>query len=70
MKTKEELEKLKEEYTELNKKLSELTEDELKIVSGGWKFGGCSVRYSTTVTTCDYWNRGQNLECIDCPKNK
>ena len=45
-------------------------EEELKIVSGGWKFGGCSVRYSTTVTTCDYWNRGQNLECIDCPKNK
>ena len=35
MKTKEELEQIKNEYTELNKKLAELTEDELKQISGG-----------------------------------
>ena len=35
MKTKEELEQIKEEYTELNRKLAELTEDELKQVTGG-----------------------------------
>ena len=35
MKTKEELEQIKNEYTELNKKLAELTEEELGQVSGG-----------------------------------
>ena len=35
MKTKEELNALKEEVKTLNKKLAELTEDELKQVSGG-----------------------------------
>ena len=35
MKTKEEHEQIKNEYTELNKKLAELTEDELKQISGG-----------------------------------
>ncbi len=35
MKSKEELEQIKEEYAELNKKLAELTEDELKQVVGG-----------------------------------
>jgi len=35
MKTKEELEQIKNEYTELNKKLAELTEEELKKVTGG-----------------------------------
>ena len=35
MKTKEELNTLKEEVDILNKKLAELTEDELKQVSGG-----------------------------------
>ena len=35
MKTKEELEQIKNEYTELNKKLAELTEEELAQVSGG-----------------------------------
>ena len=35
MKTKEELEQIKEEYTKLNKKLSGLSEDELKQISGG-----------------------------------
>ena len=36
MKTKEELEQIKNEYTELNKKLAELTAEELKQVSGGF----------------------------------
>ena len=35
MKTKEELNALKEEFEALNKKLAELTEDELKQVAGG-----------------------------------
>ena len=36
MKTKEELNVLKEEVETLNKKLAELTEEELAQVSGGW----------------------------------
>ena len=36
MKTKEELNTLKEEVETLNKKLAELTEEELAQVSGGW----------------------------------
>ena len=36
MKTKEELNALKEEVEALNKKLAELTEDELKEVTGGF----------------------------------
>ena len=35
MKTKEELNQIKEEYVELNKKLAELSEEELKQVTGG-----------------------------------
>ena len=35
MKTPEELNALKEEYTELNKKLAELTKDDLREVTGG-----------------------------------
>ena len=38
MKTKEELNALKEEVETLNKKLSELTEDELTQVMGGWVY--------------------------------
>ncbi|MDO5445808.1 MAG: bacteriocin [Eubacteriales bacterium] len=36
MKTKEELNTLKEEYKSLQKKLSELTDDELSLVTGGF----------------------------------
>ena len=35
MKTQEELKELREEYETLNAKLKELTEDELKMVTGG-----------------------------------
>ena len=38
MKTKEELTALKEEAETLSRKLAELTEDELKQVTGGWGF--------------------------------
>ena len=37
MKTKEELNKLKEEFETLNKKLCELTEEEMEQVTGGEK---------------------------------
>ena len=48
MKTKEELNALKEEVETLNKRLAELTEEELAIVTGGietWSidFGGQTV---------------------------
>ncbi len=39
MKTQEELEQIKEEYKNLNKKLAELTEDELLQVVGGGPYG-------------------------------
>ena len=39
MKTKEELNALKEEVETLNKKLAELTEDELRLVAGGTEVG-------------------------------
>lgn len=35
MKTKEELNAIKEEFEALNKKLAELTDEELKLVTGG-----------------------------------
>ena len=38
MKTKEELNALKEEVETLNKKLSELTDEELAQVAGGWVY--------------------------------
>ena len=40
MKTKEELNALKEEVEALNRKLAELTEEELEQVSGGFGFIG------------------------------
>lgn len=40
MKTKEELNAIKEEVDALNKKLAELTEEELKQVTGGAVFTG------------------------------
>lgn len=39
MKTKEELNALKNEIETMNLKLAELTEDELKEVVGGWNWG-------------------------------
>ena len=39
-KTQEELEQLKQEYEEISKKLKELTDEELEIVTGGMYTGG------------------------------
>ena len=44
MKTKEELNALKEEVETLNKKLHELTDEELEQVTGGVDFGGLGDR--------------------------
>ncbi len=38
MKTKEELEEIRKEVENLNKKLNELTEEELKEVTGGFTY--------------------------------
>ena len=43
MKTAEELNALKNEVETMNKKLAELTEDELKSVTGGLSPAGCSA---------------------------
>ena len=48
MKTKEELEELKKEVEDLNEKLKELTEDELKEVTGGAVYAGISIGYGIT----------------------
>ena len=45
-KTQDELKELKEEYENINKKIAELNEDELKQVTGGTHFGspvGCDM---------------------------
>ena len=52
MKTKEELNELKEEVETLNKKLADLTEEELEQVAGGKRYG--------ILTKCPYC--GGNLE--------
>ena len=52
MKTKEELNKLKAEVETLNKKLAELSEDELKEVTGGVLRGPKMKKYY--CTQCGY----------------
>ena len=37
MKTKEELNALKNEFEEMNAKLAELTDEEMELVLGGWE---------------------------------
>lgn len=49
-KTKEELEVLKNEVQDINSKLAELSEDELKLVAGG-SGGEESIRFSTFLLT-------------------
>lgn len=50
MKTEEELKALKEEFEALNKKLAELSEEELKQISGGIANGR------------RYWNKNKDEE--------
>ena len=74
MKMKEKLNKPKEEIKDLNKKLHELTEEELEQVTGGVYQGPCFVyvikkgdclpviaqRYGTTVKTLCELNNNKN----------
>ena len=54
MKTKEELEQIKNEYTELNKKLAELTDEELAQVNGGLSvYGGGIVVVAPAIEPTD-----------------
>ena len=59
MKTKEELNQIKEEYVELNQKLAELTEEETEKVVGGLSF-------------CFFRGRGDCNNCVvyDCARRK
>ena len=56
MKTKEELKELKEEYEILNNKLKELTEDELKQVTGGTE----GSEYKYVILTGSFVYRDDN----------
>ena len=58
MKTKEELNALKEEVETLNKKLAELTEEELAQVSGGVDY----ERVVRDVLTGEYGNGEERLQ--------
>ena len=51
MKTKEELNAIKEEVEALNRKLAELTEDELALVAGGRH---PAYQYEDVTLTCEY----------------
>ena len=53
MKTKEELNQIKEEYVELNKKLAELSEEELKQVTGGTSGDTYKFAQENPENTCD-----------------
>ena len=79
MKTKEELTALKEEVEALNKKLAELTEDELKEVTGGFipplppsadipvrmiSYGGSNYNISFLIRECDKVNALQRLSDV------
>ena len=63
MKTKEELNALKEELETLNKKLAELTEEELQQVSGGGRDLPCGIIYVRRNPSgrCEDFARGHCL---------
>ena len=75
MKTKEELNALKEEVETVNKKLHELTEEELKNVSGGdcASYGGYSSILGPAICpgcdnyTAKYFYRNRKCVKITCP---
>ena len=52
MKTKEELNALKEEVETLNKKLVELTDEELAQVSGGWNVAPVLAGGTVSIDEC------------------
>ena len=72
MKSKEELNALKEEVEALNKKLHELTEEELKQVSGGipeptTQYVLCNWKFNDLP--CNLSIKGNNNDCATCSKN-
>ena len=78
MKTKEELNALKEEVETVNRKLHELTEEELAQVTGGGKVPS-QIYEGVTSMKCDFcgyspdWAgdyMGITLECPNCRRNK
>ena len=59
MKTKEELNALKEEVETLNKKLAELTDEELAQVAGGWVYQ--DIEISLESENSEEEKRGYNV---------
>ena len=79
MKTKEELNALKEEFEALNAKLAELSNDELAQITGGTNDDGgheyapdlrdlCSYMYDRGACPFPENKRGHFRNCKDCPK--
>lgn len=75
MKTAEELNALREEVETLNKKLAELTEDELKAVVGGhstpMEILPCNISDTCTIddpTKCDNHVDNNPFAFFPCPK--
>ena len=60
MKTQEELTKLKSEYESLNSKLKELTNDELKIVTGG-NVGSIGMTYYLETDGNGVWKENETI---------
>ena len=69
MKTKEELNALKAEVETLNKKLAELTDEELKQVAGGDYFAPGECPYCGGALEPFQWATDPFVyQCIDCRK--
>lgn len=78
MKSKEELNELKKEYENFNKKINELSQDELKQVVGGGRSDKekCSMKDSRYYPVCPFSRSHIELNmcdkdspCLDCEKN-
>ena len=67
MKTKEELNALKEEVETLNKKLAELTEEELEQVTGGEEPGVRTTMYCDACEGLMGWIGDYLGQYFDCP---
>ena len=76
MKTQEELKELKQEYEALTAKLKELTEDELKEITGGhhapMEGMMCTIEdtCSNDPATCGLNRYNNPLSFFDCPKQR
>ena len=66
MKTKEELNALKEEVEKLNKKLAELSDEELEQVSGGEKQGYVrTLLHANSATVATYADLGKATDSAE-----